>query len=111
MLTDKEADLVLAMNYQVLQNGMMGWLSNHYYVDVFDYLEILKKRNDAIDDKVATLFQKATISGLKYHQYKGATFIPEFKRICDDAEKTIKECEKQYQEIADDFVKSYGLQT
>lgn len=110
MLTEKENSLLLDMDYQILNNGMDGWLSNHRYRDVFTYLAILRKRNSELDQKVASIFENATVAGLEYLQYKDSTFIPEFKENYDSAEKTLEKCGEQYKEAANMFMSSYGLE-
>jgi len=89
---------------------MMGWLGNRGYENVFDFLEILNKRNSELDQKVASIFKKATIAGFAYYQNSSATFILEIKEICDEAENLLEECGKQYQVLAKDFMLSYGLE-
>ncbi|MGK4302020.1 hypothetical protein, partial [Klebsiella pneumoniae] len=59
-----ELGLISMFDYQVLNNGMMGWVSNHGYQHVFDYVEILQKRNSELDQKVSHIFKKATIAAL-----------------------------------------------
>lgn len=110
MLSKEDVELLSAMDFQVINNGFMGWLANHRYRDVFEYIELLNKRNTDIDQKVAFIFKRATIAGMEYYQYSSSTFIPELKEICDNAEMVISECESQYQEIAKIFMNSYGLE-
>ncbi|WP_232540803.1 hypothetical protein [Lysinibacillus fusiformis] len=110
MLNNKEIELIEYMNYQVMNNGMDGWLGNRAYEKVFEFIEILKKRNSELDQQVASIFTKATVSGLGYYQHKDSIFIPEIKGMCDEYEKEIEECSKQYQQIAKDFMNSYGLE-
>ncbi|WP_236686949.1 hypothetical protein [Ornithinibacillus contaminans] len=110
MLTDKELELISHYDYQVLNNGMSGWLSNHQYKQIFDFVEILSKRNSAIDQKVIAIFKKATISGMEYLQHKDSTFIPEIKEIADESLIDIESCGKQYKEVATEFMNSYGME-
>ena len=110
MLNQQEIELIEYMDYQVLNNGMDGWLGNRAYEKVFELIEILKKRNSELDQQVASIFTKVTVSGLGYYQHKDSIFIPEIKEMCDEYEKEIEECSKQYQQIAKDFMNSYGLE-
>lgn len=110
MLNEKEIELISYMDYQVLNNGMDGWLGNRGYGKVFDFIEILNKRNSELDQKVASIFKKATLAGYEYYRNKDLTFIPEIKEIFDEAENTIEECDKNYKEVAKDFMCSYGLE-
>ena len=110
MLNEQELELLSLMDYQVLNNGMFGWLSNHCYENIFDYISILNKRNSLLDQQVATIFKKATLAGLVFHQYNNSRFIPEFEEITSDAEKKLEECGKQYGKIAEEFMRSYGLE-
>ncbi|MCT6922797.1 hypothetical protein [Metasolibacillus sp.] len=110
MLNKQDIELIEYMDYQVMNNGMEGWLSNRAYEKVFEFIEILKKRNSELDQQVASIFTKATVSGLGHYQHKDSVFIPEVKEMYDKYEKEIDECSKQYQQIAKDFLNSYGLE-
>ncbi|MFB5268181.1 hypothetical protein ACE41H_15545 [Paenibacillus enshidis] len=110
MLTEKETKLLEYMDYQVVNNSMDGWLGNRGYDRVFEFVEVLKKRNSELDQKVASIFIKATVSGLGYYQTKEAAFIPEYGEMFDEYEKDIEECTKEYLEVAKDFMESYGLE-
>jgi len=110
MLNEKEIELIEYMDYQVMNNGMDGWLGNRAYEKVFEFIQILNKRNSKLDQKVASIFTKATVSGLGYYQHKDSVFIPEIKEMFDEYEKEIEECSNQYQGIAKDFMNSYGLE-
>jgi len=80
------------------------------YEKVFEFIKILNKRNSDLDQKVVSIFTKATVSSLGYYQHKDSVFIPEIKEMFDEYEKEIEECGKQYQQIAKDFMNSYGLE-
>lgn len=110
MLNEKEIELISYMDYQVLNNGMSGWLGNRGYEKVFDFIEILNKRNSELDQKVASIFKKATIAGFNYYQNNSSTFIPEIEEFCEEAKNLINECGEQYKEVAKDFMFSYGLE-
>lgn len=110
MVENAELELISMFDFQVLNNGMMGWVSNHGYQHVFDYIEILQKRNSELDQKVSRIFKKATIAALQYHQYKEATFIPEIEEIYEEAENVIEECSKLYHQVAKEFMSSYGME-
>lgn len=110
MLTKKEIELLEYMDYQVLNNGMDGWLGNRAYDKMFEFLEILHKRNSELDQKVAAIFVKAAVSGLGYYQHQNSTFIPEIQELYNEYEKAIEECNNQYQQVAKDFMNSYDLE-
>lgn len=109
VLNNSEVELIEYMDYQVLNNGIAGWLGNKGYEKVFDFIEILNKRNSELDKIVISIFQRATISGLGYYLHKDSALIPEIKEIVDEYEKDIEECKKQYSDIASAFMDSYGL--
>ena len=109
-LTEAEIELISNMDYQVMNNGMSGWLSNRAYKELFEYTEVLRKRNSSLDQKVIELFQKATIAALIFHQNKDAKFFPEIKEICDVAEEEIEKYSKEYQLLAEEFMNSYCLE-
>lgn len=110
MLNEKEIELINYMDYQVLNNGIEGWLGNRAYERVPELIEILNKRNSSLDQRVSLIFMKATISGLGYYQNKDSVFIPEIKEMVDEYEKEIQECGEKYQKTAKDFMNSYGLE-
>lgn len=109
MLNKDEIELIEYMDYQVLNNGMDGWLGNRGYERVFDYISILNKRNSDLDQNVASIFKKATIAGIGYFQHRDSIFIPEIKVICDEYEQDLRDCSEQYRVVAKQFMNSYGL--
>ncbi|MEX3625356.1 hypothetical protein [Viridibacillus arvi] len=110
MLNEKEIDVIEYMDYQVFNNGMDGWLGNRAYEKVNELIGILYKRSSELDRKVASIFIKATAAGLGYYQLKDSVFIPEIKEIFEEYEKEIQECGRLYQQVAKDFMESYGLE-
>lgn len=110
MLNEKEIELISYVDYQVLNNGMSGWQGNRGCEKIFDFIEILNKRNSELDQKVTSIFKRATIAGFDYYKNNHSKFIPEIKEICDEAENLIEKCGKQYQQVASDFMSSYGLE-
>lgn len=114
MLTEKETELLEYMDYQVINNGMDGWLGNHCYERVFEFVDVLRKRNSELDQKVVAIFIKATVSGFRYYQDKEsdwlAAVIPEIGEMIGKYENDIEECAKEYRNIAKDFMVSYGLE-
>lgn len=63
-----------------------------------------------MDKKVASIFIKVTVAGVGYYQHQNSVFIPEINEMFEEYEKAIQECGKQYQQIAKDFMNSYGLE-
>lgn len=110
MLNEREIELIEYMDYQVMNNGINGWLSNRAYEKMNEFIGILRKRNSEIDQKVVTIFMNAIIAGLGYYQHKDSAFIPEIKEMLIEYEKGLKKCGEQYQEIAKEFMNSYGLE-
>lgn len=110
MLTEKDIELLEYMDYQVLNNGIDGWFGNRAYDKMLDFLELLHKRNSELDQTVAAIFIKATVSGLGYYQHQHSTFIPEIKKIYNEYNEAIEECNNQYKQIAKEFMNSYGLE-
>jgi hypothetical protein len=110
ILNENEIELLEYMDYQVMNNGMDGWFGNRAYEKINELVGILNKRSSALDQKVATIFIKATVAGVGYFQHKDSAFIPEIKELFDKYEEEIIECGKQYQQVAKDFMKSYGLE-
>lgn len=110
MLTERDIEVLEYMDYQVMNNGMDGWLGNRAYDKMFEFLKLLHKRSSELDQKVAAIFIKATVSGLGYYQHQSFTFIPEIKELYNEYEEAIEECHNQYKEVAKDFMNSYGLE-
>lgn len=110
MLTEKEVELFKYMDYQVLNNGMDGWIANGGYVRVFEFIDIIRKRNSDLDQRVANIFITATISALRSLQHKDASYIPEIRDIINESEKQIEEVNLQYSQLANEFMESYGLE-
>ncbi|AJK88515.1 MULTISPECIES: hypothetical protein [Lysinibacillus] len=110
MLTERDIEVLEYMDYQVMNNGMDGWLGNRAYDKMFEFLKLLHKRNSELDQKVAAIFIKVIVSGLGYYQHQSFTFIPEFKELYNKYEEAIEECHNQYKEVAKDFMNSYGLE-
>ena len=110
MLNEKEIELIEYMDYQVLNNGMDGWIGNRAYEKLNDFIEVLYKRNSELDRKVVSIFVKATAAGLGIYQHKDSVRFPEIKEMVEGYEKNIQECKEQYQQIAREFMESYGLE-
>lgn len=110
MLTEKDIQLLEYMDYQVMNNGFDGWFGNRAYDKMFEFLELLHKRNSELDQTVAAIFIKVTVSGLGYYQHQHSTFIPEIKEIYNEYNEAIEECNNQYKQVAKEFMNSYGLE-
>ena len=109
MLNEQEIECIEYMDYQVINNGMDGWLSNRGFDELDEFTRILYKRNETIDQKVASLFIRATTARLGYLQLEPVKFIPDVAEKLKEYENQIKSCNEEYQEIAKNFMESYGL--
>lgn len=109
MLNEKEIELLEYMDYQVLNNGMMGFIANRAYLQSPEFMNILLRRNSEIDQKVISIFQKTINAALDYFQHINH-YIPEFKEISEIAELVIDQCGEEYLSIANEFMASYGLE-
>ncbi|MCM3360909.1 hypothetical protein [Niallia sp. MER TA 168] len=98
------------MDYQVMNNGIDGCLSNRGYEKLNEFIRILNKRNSEIDHKVASLFIKTTIAGVGLCQHKDSLIFPEIKELFDEYETELHQCGEQYKQIAKSFMNSYGLE-
>lgn len=110
MLNEKEIEVIEYMDYQVMNNGIDGWLGNRGYEKLNEFIRILNKRNSEIDQKVASIFIKATIAGLGIYQHKDTLRIPEIKEMFLEYQTELHKCGEKYQQIAKSFMKSYGLE-
>lgn len=110
MLTEKDIELLEYMDYQVMNNGIDGWFGNRAYDKMFEFLGLLHKRNSELDQTVAAIFIKVTLSGLGYYQHQHSIFIPEIKEIYNEYKEAIEEYSNQYKQVAKDFMNSYGLE-
>lgn len=110
MLNNEELELISFMDYQVANNGMVGWLGNKGYERIFEFIELLQRRNSDIDKKVIVIFQKVTIAGLKLFQHEHAIFIPEVLEIVTESYDILKECTDEYFELVKEFMESYDLE-
>ncbi|WP_249937975.1 hypothetical protein [Niallia circulans] len=93
-----------------MNNGIDGWLSNRGYEKLNEFIQILNKRNSEIDQKVASQFINATISGLGLYQHKDSLIFPEIKELFHEYETELHQCGEQYKQIAKSFMNSYGLE-
>lgn len=113
MLNKKEIEVIEYMDYQIMNNGIDGWLGNRGYEKLNEFIRILNKRNYEIDRKVAAIFVRATTAGLSmYHALHENTFwIPEIEEMFHKYETELYQCGEQYQQIAENFMRSYGLES
>jgi len=110
MINEKEKELIEYMDYQVMNNGIDGWLGNRGYEKLHDFIQILYKRNKEIDQKVAAIFIKATSAGLGKYQHKTASVIPAIGELYIQYETELEQCKEQYWQISKSFMNSYGLE-
>lgn len=110
MLNEKEIELIEYMDYQVLNNGIDGWISNRAYEKINEFIRILNKRNSEMDQKVISIFINATISALGLYQHKDSLRIPEIKEMFEEYKSELYQCGEQYLQIAKSFMNSYGLE-
>lgn len=110
MLNEKEIEIIEYMDYQVMNNGIDGWLGNRGYEKLNEFIQILNKRNSEIDQKVISIFTNATISALGLYQHKDSLRFPEIKEIFEEYKSNLQQCGEQYQQISESFMNSYGLE-
>ncbi|WP_139994820.1 hypothetical protein [Kurthia sp. Dielmo] len=109
MLNEKELEVIEYMDYQVMNNGIGGWLGNRGYEKLNELIQILNKRNSELDQKVISIFTNATISALGYYQFNDSLRFPEIKETLEQHKSNFQQCGEQYQQIAESFMNSYGL--
>lgn len=111
-MTEKDLKLISRFDYQAINNGLDGWYANHGYREIFEFVTILEKRNNELDQKVARIFKAALIANIEYDRhYSAKGRIPEIDKIIDQAKNDIDNLTKEYNKIATQFMESYGLES
>lgn len=109
MLNEKEIEVMEYMDYQVMNNGMNGWMSNRGFDRLHEFVAILSKRNAPLDQEVIALFIRATTAKLGCYQLEALRFLPDVQQKIQAYENEIDVCNESYQETANTFMGSYGL--
>ena len=110
MLNEKELDLLKYMDYQVMNNGIEGWIGNRGFDRLESFIELLYKRGSELDKQVAAIFIRATSAALGALQNKEVSlFMPEIQELYEKYNKQLEACNEEYKKLSKPFMASYGM--
>jgi len=107
-ISQEELDIIFRFDLLVLTGGFEGWFQNRGYTQLYEFIQILDKRNLPIDTEVYRILINAQIMLLDILR-NGRTCDKDPEENEVSKKQKLEELKNQYEKVASVFMNSYGL--